>query len=223
MLHQLLLLTGHLGSGKSFIAEYLRDNFGFHILSVASPIKKIVYEQNPLIRIKENEFNSYQNVLSEMGYAKMKELPEVRKLWQRTGDVLRDQCGENVLTESLIMKMETILDDSTFSKRGPVRVVIDDIRLEYEPHQIARCFLQYPDMHNAAVHFVRVQPFTKQYNPLPSPDILNHNTESFVDKFDVTREFLNDKLNTSNTIDPMLMDLLYNQPNWKAFEDVKRK
>ena len=43
-------LTGYAQSGKDTVAQVLVDNYGFNRVSFADPIRKLLYETNPMLK-----------------------------------------------------------------------------------------------------------------------------------------------------------------------------
>lgn len=123
-------LTGLAGSGKSTVAEMLRDVHGFKIFSLADPLKKMLVALDPAL-----DYNymgkpyRLSDALTTSSLDKVKrQSPEVRRLLQRLGtEAGREVLGEQVWIDHLGRRLD----------RDPLcRVVVPDVRFENEAEYI---------------------------------------------------------------------------------------
>jgi dephospho-CoA kinase len=143
-----IALNGKMTSGKTTIAEYLRDHHGYTILSIGSMIKKVatllidnmpdlyaylkemVDDREMVDRLFfeitsafDQEFDRAEWTKDETG-AYHKTQP-YRKLTQMVATKVRDQLGKTVWTQFCIKEGEKL------EKLG-TKIVVDDLRLKEE-------------------------------------------------------------------------------------------
>lgn len=86
-------LSGYAQSGKDTVAQILVDNYGFKRVSFADPIRKLLYETNPMLK----EGYKIQGLVDVYGWDKVKvEHPEARRLLQDLGIGARKVFGDDV-------------------------------------------------------------------------------------------------------------------------------
>ena len=113
-------LAGFAGSGKSTLAGMLADE-GWQEFAFAAPLKRLVHETNPLIRLAVNV----------LGAERAKRwLPFVRRGYQRFGQSVREVLGEDVWVNATLRDANRV----TFGEGG--LVVISDVRHPNEAQAI---------------------------------------------------------------------------------------
>jgi len=86
-------LSGYAQSGKDTVAQVLVDNYGFNRVSFADPIRKLLYETNPMLK----EGYRIQGLIDVYGWDKVKvEYPEARRLLQDLGVGARKVFGDDI-------------------------------------------------------------------------------------------------------------------------------
>lgn len=143
-------LTGSARSGKTSIAEHLRDKHDFIILSFADPLKDMVKKLDPIIGVDEDSQYAhyadpvaYPVVLSdfldedgeffpEPGEDWVKaQYPEYRRILQVFGTELMRNYDKNFWRDQLVERLDTLLFHGRSAHSG-VRVVIPDVRFPNE-------------------------------------------------------------------------------------------
>jgi hypothetical protein len=136
-------LTGHIGAGKSTVADVLVRDHGFTKMSFADPIKRMVRALDPIVGYdvyecdcgdpeeREIEEVSLSRVY-EYGYddQTIKESPwgeEIRRLWQRFGTETVRAYDPDFWVNAALQDMESV--DSE-------RIVFDDVRFPNEAKMI---------------------------------------------------------------------------------------
>ena len=147
---KLIALNGKMASGKTTMAEALRDNLNFTILSIASSIKKastILIDNTPYLHkyLKEmvkdaqiaeqlyfdivqryhSDFN--QEVFEKDSAGAYHKTQPYRELTQMVATVVRKSLGEEVWVKFCIQEAKNQAEDGK-------SIVIDDLRLPEEKH-----------------------------------------------------------------------------------------
>lgn len=105
----LLGLGGYAAAGKDAVADVLHRNHGFAHTFMSKPLLEALLRINPLIPV-EGGLVRYSELFGNVGYAKSKENPEVRRLLQTIGtDVVRNMIGENVWVDVMLADVKPIL------------------------------------------------------------------------------------------------------------------
>ena len=90
-------MSGYARSGKDTVADILHEEYGFGRVTLAAPLKEMVYTLNPWVDIDFDCHVRYQDFVDDLGLHEAKNHPEVRRLLQVYGtDVMRRQFGEDV-------------------------------------------------------------------------------------------------------------------------------
>lgn len=90
-------MSGYARSGKDTVADILHDEYEFGRVTLAAPLKEMVYTLNPWVDALAGRPIRYQDFVDSVGLHEAKNHPEVRRLLQVYGtDVMRRQFGENV-------------------------------------------------------------------------------------------------------------------------------
>lgn len=150
----LLGLTGVAHSGKSTIADYLKDEYGFKQYYFAGPVKQALYNMNPLIKrtISSGYYGQtahlpLQEIVDDLGWDEAKKIPMVRELLQRMGtEAGRDIHGEDVWVNHTFADIhkECEWEHSFHVGEGVLKlllvtdVVIPDLRFTNEAERIKR-------------------------------------------------------------------------------------
>jgi len=117
----LIGLTGHARSGKSTAAELLAK-YGYTVTHIADPIRRIAYASMPSIR----------RVVDAYGWDQAKRIsPEVRPTLQALGDAIRDEFGDDFLTDWALFGDNNPADDDP--------LVVADVRTSLEATSVMRC------------------------------------------------------------------------------------
>jgi hypothetical protein len=119
-------LTGKAGVGKDTVANYLVQEYGFHIVRLADPVREALYTLNPIVAV-----GRVQDYVDEYGWDTAKrKFPEIRRLMQVFAtEVVRDMWGEDIwisMAMDKINKLDAYRDD--------YRVVIPDVRFQNEAY-----------------------------------------------------------------------------------------
>ena len=102
MTGRLIGIGGYAGSGKDAIADILEDSHGFYRTFMSQPLNAALCRLNPQVEVRHGEVFRYVDLINQLGYAKAKELPEVRRLLQAMGtEVGRDMFGQTVWIDQL--------------------------------------------------------------------------------------------------------------------------
>jgi hypothetical protein len=145
-------LTGLARSGKTTVAEYLRDKHGFTVLNFADPLKEMVFKLDPIVGVAEEAeipARKYDQVaypvhLSDLtnpetgrfdedypeGYVKTN-YPEYRRVLQTLGT----ECIRGVDPGFWVDLMRSRIMDLD-QEEGVTRFVIADVRLQNEARLI---------------------------------------------------------------------------------------
>ena len=123
-------LSGFAGSGKDTLAQMLAEREGFVKMSFAEPMRKMLYELNPIVQADEKRnFFRLQTIIDDGGWDFAKRnYKEIRELLQRLGtESGRNVLGENVWVDYLFEKYES---------EGIKNLVIPDVRFPNEARKI---------------------------------------------------------------------------------------
>ena len=90
-------LSGYAQTGKDTVAEYLVNNHNFTRVAFADPIRKALFELDPIVTISNGVQITLKPVIDLYGWDEAKTLfPEIRRLIQRFGtEVGRELWNEN--------------------------------------------------------------------------------------------------------------------------------
>jgi dephospho-CoA kinase len=107
-------LCGKAGSGKSTVAQYLQENYGFERIAFADSLKEILLESG---------------IVSPLDL--VKKTPYARFLLQRIGtDVIRNQVDPNFWINKTLKKIGELIF------KGKKNIVIEDVRFPNEAELI---------------------------------------------------------------------------------------
>lgn len=171
-----IAFTGRLRSGKSKAAQYLQFNHGFHTISFGNPIRRIADEYFSHL---------YEEVVEVCKYTKLesKRIRKPRALLQNIGQLLR-QIDEDVWIKQAESSVE-----AWQNYRDVHGIAIDDLRQpnEYEWAKsngfvIVRVIAPETD---------RIKRAIELGDDFDIAD-LTHETESYIDTFEVDYEIVND-------------------------------
>jgi hypothetical protein len=161
-------LTGLARSGKTTVAEYLRDKHGFTVLNFADPLKEMVFKLDPIVGVAEEAeipARKYDQVaypvhLSDLtnpetgrfdedypeGYVKTN-YPEYRRVLQTLGT----ECIRSVDQDFWVKLLWDRIAELPYEQD---RIVVADVRLRNEAQSILHRFeLEFP----AERHLVHVK------------------------------------------------------------------
>jgi len=112
-------LSGYAQSGKDTVANYLVEHRGFERVAFADPIRKLLWEMNPMLA----DGFYLQGVINAYGWDAAKtRFPEVRRLLQDLGKGARDVIDTEVWVTAALRQMGDINQD----------YVITDVRFQNE-------------------------------------------------------------------------------------------
>lgn len=128
----IIALTGKAGSGKSTAADYLRDHYGYTVVSLADPIKSALYTLNPSIDLGLSVPIRLQDIVDEHGWDVAKrEAPEIRRLLQVFGtEVGREQWDSYfwvMQADRIVCRLPS--EDQAYNE---AKAVIPDVRFTNE-------------------------------------------------------------------------------------------
>lgn len=120
-------LYGDSRAGKDTVAGFLVDDFDFEQRNLASPIRQILLDLNPLVRglNRPNAVSlqyAFEQAAGDWDYIK-KNYPESVDLMINLGQAARDHIGENVWLDAVV-------------KDIPKKLVIADVRQPNEYNKI---------------------------------------------------------------------------------------
>ncbi|QDY79802.1 hypothetical protein [Streptomyces qinzhouensis] len=128
MSYRHVALIGRAGSGKDTVGEHLVARFQFFRVAFADPLKTLALDLDPIVSNEPTGYGPLSLRLSDVvrrdGWDRAKQLPEVRRLLQRTGQALRDRDPD--------VWLRPLLDKITVADRWNVPVVITDVRYRNE-------------------------------------------------------------------------------------------
>ena len=121
-------LSGYARSGKDEVAKILVQEYGYERVAFADPIRRMLYELNPVI-VESNLLDSVtlQNLVDSQGWDEAKKDPEVRLMLQNLGVSARKIISEDVWVETAL---RYVVEGS--------KVVITDVRFPNEAKAISR-------------------------------------------------------------------------------------
>ena len=126
----LLGLCGYAACGKDTAAQVLLDEFGFHRVAFADPIKQALLALAPLVPgPDEGEFLRVSQFAADRSWAEVKEYPEVRRLMQ----ILGTEVGRNLFDPEIWVKLAERKLTSTLSVGD---TVMTDVRFPNEARLI---------------------------------------------------------------------------------------
>jgi hypothetical protein len=118
-------LSGYAQSGKDTVANILVEKHGYRRIAFADPIRKLLYEMDPLIPkgYGEGVINyRLQDLVDSYGWDKVKvEFPEVRRLLQELGVGARKLFGDTFW-----------INEALYDVAPDDKVVVSDVRFENE-------------------------------------------------------------------------------------------
>jgi hypothetical protein len=122
-------LSGYAQSGKDTVANILVEKHGYTRVAFADPIRKLLYEMDPLIPkgYGEGVINyRLQDLVDSYGWDKAKvEFPEVRRLLQELGVGARKLFGDTFW-----------INEALYHVAPDDKVVVSDVRFENEAQWI---------------------------------------------------------------------------------------
>lgn len=125
----IICLTGAAGSGKSTIANILVEDHGFTAVSLADPLREILYKLNPWV-LGDMEPEQLASLVDQQGWDATKRADtDVRRYLQDLGQAIR-----GVNNEFFVLEGEARLEEIAEEAGGNdlMRVVIPDVRFENE-------------------------------------------------------------------------------------------
>lgn len=162
-----IALTGKMRSGKNTVADYLEKEYGFVQFAFADSLKLIVTQ---LFGLDEEDGIQYRKLLQKFGQYCRSIDPDV---WIR-------QCFEDMMQYEFYY-------ETCDGKKMPI--VITDLR---QPNEYDRCRAEgFVIVRVTAPDELRIERI-KQMGEEYDDETLNHETEQYVDTFDVDYEIRND-------------------------------
>lgn len=146
----LLGLTGVAQSGKSTVAEYLVNEYGFKEYLFSDGVKLALYRMNPIIMAthKHGDYSQdvvqyLQDVVDDFGWDQAKQIPMVRELLQRMGtEAGREVHGQDVWVDRTFNQMfkecgwDWKFEYDKLTKHATSDIVIPDLRFDNEAERI---------------------------------------------------------------------------------------
>jgi hypothetical protein len=122
-------LSGYAQSGKDTVANILVEKHGYRRIAFADPIRKLLYEMDPLVSkgYGEGVINyRIQDLVDSYGWDKVKvDFPEVRRLLQELGVGARKLFGDTFW-----------INEALYDVASDDKVVVSDVRFENEARWI---------------------------------------------------------------------------------------
>jgi hypothetical protein len=122
-------LSGYAQSGKDTVANILVEKHGYRRIAFADPIRKLLYEMDPLVPkgYGEGVINyRLQDLVDSYGWDKVKvDFPEVRRLLQELGVGARTLFGDTFW-----------INEALYDVASDDKVVVSDVRFENEARWI---------------------------------------------------------------------------------------
>ena len=120
-------LSGYAQSGKDTVANILVEKHGYTRVAFADPIRKLLYEMDPLVPHEDNAISyRLQDLVDSYGWDKAKvDFPEVRRLLQELGVGARKLFGDTFW-----------INEALFDVAPQDKVVVSDVRFENEAQWI---------------------------------------------------------------------------------------
>jgi len=164
-----IALTGKMRSGKSTVAEYLAKEYGFKRVSFSTELKRCVYY---LFDIKtfDNRYGKPREILQKFGQ------------FCRTID-------NDVWVRKCFQEIKCLENLAKLLRRKDFRIVIDDLR---QPNEYDRCRAEgFVIVRVTAPDSLRIERIEASGEGFDL-EAFNHETEQYVDTFDVDYEIRND-------------------------------
>jgi hypothetical protein len=120
-------VCGYMDSGKSTVARYVAEQYGFHEMAFADPLRRFVDAVNPIVGFNEDGPIRYRDAVELAGYQEAKvRFPEVRNILQKVGtEGARENFGQDFWV------------DMAFSQAPPgANLIFSDCRF---PNEAGRC------------------------------------------------------------------------------------
>jgi len=110
-------LSGRMGAGKTSVANYLVETYGFRVVSLAAPLYSALEVLNPYV---DYAGLRYRDALKIYGPDAKNRRPEIRRLLQTLGyEVLRECFGADVLLRPVLEDLDAHPNE---------RIVVPDVR-----------------------------------------------------------------------------------------------
>jgi len=128
-------LTGYMGAGKDTVGKILVENYGFHRVAFADPIKELALILNPwLLMLYGDSRRPLKKVVEHYGWDDAKQIAAVREYIQRLGtEGCRHIFGDDCWIEKAF---RTIGDIRKYGDNDNARIVITDVRHPLEQKRI---------------------------------------------------------------------------------------
>jgi hypothetical protein len=111
-------IHGYAGVGKDALADAFVENYGFTKIAFADPVKEVLLDMNPLLRVENDEQVSLSEVVGTHGWDEAKDVfPEIRPLLVNLGQSMRKNVGQRVWVNTAFNRAD-----------GIQRVVYSDVR-----------------------------------------------------------------------------------------------
>jgi len=128
----LLGFTGSEGSGKDSAVNRLVEKYNYKRLSFADNLRSLVYEFNPPLHagiVSNLGFRCIKEIVDSTGWDAAKQWPEVRRILQDYGSLMRLHLGEDVFIDPLDTEIRELI-------RAGTNVAISDVRYPNECRRI---------------------------------------------------------------------------------------
>ena len=124
-------IGGYAGAGKDAVADILENKHGFYRTFMSAPVHEMLCVLDPEIEVRHGVVFRYSELIRQLGYARAKELPEVRRLLQVLGtEVGRDMIDPDIWVLQMHEKLSSYKPDDN--------IVVTGIRFQNEADMIRR-------------------------------------------------------------------------------------
>lgn len=186
---RLIGLTGYAQHGKGSVAEILKNEFGYTVLSFADPVRQMALAIDPMITNYDGTYNRLSDLVNRGGWSYAKQNGEVRRLLQRIGTeaakpIFGKECWQYI---GMRKAHEIIANDG--------RVVFDDVRFPIEEGEAILNVdndLRFPDLIcRINPQIWRVTRLASDGKPYDNGIGTDHPSESQVKNFEPDVEIIN--------------------------------
>lgn len=162
-----IALCGKLRAGKDEVAKHLSIWYGFDRFAFGDELKRIYHELNPWVPAD----------------------PKPRAEYQRFGQAMRELCGDDIWIRHAERKINNAIDAEISVGKDRIGIAVTDLRQPNE-YEWARAN-GFTIVRVTAPNELRLERARKAGDDFTEADMA-HNTEQWVDKFDVDFEIVND-------------------------------
>lgn len=137
---------GYATSGKDAFADFLVDE-GFTKTYMSEPLERILLTLNPIIYTEGDRVVRYADLHAQVGYARSKQVAEVRRLLQVLGsEVGRDMISADIWVDLMVKSIANVQNAVITGIRFPNELVA------VRRHGGALVWIERPGVHPVNVH-----------------------------------------------------------------------